>query len=154
MFLIYNFHLTQGRALDLVERFQADISFVIGRELTKGDYLNMEAYGLEATMYAGLKQSLVENHLLEGWKKMNRLWTLVNSNFEDGKFLKLDGNDKCLEKKFLYDLNYSVQNNNFYKIATNIDHIIKLPLTKHIILEFLQIIKPFFPFLVRSIGCF
>lgn len=140
MFLIYNFHLTEA-TFRFREGYIKRIEEVLMRNLSAEDIENIGLYGIEAFFLASLKK-LDENHLFEAWKKMNRLWTILNS---------AKVTDQKLEDEPYY-LNFALKSfseREFFKLGTSLDHLIKIyEKTLKISQSSLEALFDFFPFLL------
>lgn len=118
MFLIYNFHLYEQRYSEYTEEYMQKIRRRLMREIDQDSTYYISIYGAEAFYCSSLK-SIDRNHLLEAWRKMNRLWTFFLS-YEHKDTLSLP------EEMHLEALQNSLRQGAYYKAATSIDHLIKV----------------------------
>ncbi|WP_342261989.1 hypothetical protein [Alphaproteobacteria bacterium endosymbiont of Tiliacea citrago] len=139
MFLQYNFHLHEAKNKNLIEGYLNKIKIILNKELTEENFYEIKIYGIEAFFYASLK-TLSEAHLFEGWKKMSHLWTIINQK-------KIKEEEK--DRKHLDNLKKAIKNNDYFKIATSFDHLLKKNKDAEAISkEYVETIKDIFPFLL------
>lgn len=95
---------------------------------------------MEAFYIGSLKQ-LDEKHLFEGWKKMNKLWTIFQQN-------KKEELNEDSVNHYINLLIKAQKEKSYFKIGTSIDHLIKIFEKKKIIdARFEKIVAEVFPFL-------